>query len=248
MPTPHVPAPTALQAPTKPSISPELRSLLDGATERKGAVDADGDFYTVETGFKPPAVSDEQARSLAERTLPSLNAALAPAAPAWIAARVTALLAHYFVPSMPGAVQEAVLDDWVEALASFPAWAVDEAVREWQRTQPKKPTIADIVTRCQKAVRPYASDREKIVRTLEARESRERAGAPSTPEKRVSRERAEEGFRSLREHLAAVGAEMRPKPLGGDLPPVDKHAWAMRRGDPKAADPKTNPTKTENDL
>lgn len=38
----------------------------------------------------------------------------------------------------------AVAQDWVDALAEYPAWAIGEAASEWLRTQEKKPTIAGI--------------------------------------------------------------------------------------------------------
>lgn len=63
----------------------------------------------------------------------------------WIAGRVTTLLSHYFQPDNPLEVQEAAIDDWVEALAPFSQISIELACKKYLRDQPRRrPTPGDI--------------------------------------------------------------------------------------------------------
>jgi len=63
--------------------------------------------------------------------------------------RVATLLSHFFVSSTEEAEMRAMLSDWADALGEFPQWAIEEACREYLRTQERKPTIAAIRKLCQ---------------------------------------------------------------------------------------------------
>jgi hypothetical protein len=70
-----------------------------------------------------------------------------PAEPEQIAARVRALLAHYFRLDDPIDVQALVLSDWIAALDGAPLWAIEQACHAWLHdpdTARMKPLPADI--------------------------------------------------------------------------------------------------------
>lgn len=55
------------------------------------------------------------------------------------------LLSHYFQPDNPAEVQEAAIDDWIEALAPFSQIAIDLACKKYIVDQPRRrPTPGDI--------------------------------------------------------------------------------------------------------
>ena len=63
----------------------------------------------------------------------------------WIAGRIMTLLSHYFQPENPAEVQEAALDDWVEALSPFSQQAIDGACKRYIIDQPRRrPSPGDI--------------------------------------------------------------------------------------------------------
>lgn len=63
----------------------------------------------------------------------------------WLAGRIKVLLSHYFQPDNPQDVQEAAIDDWIEALSPFSQPAIDNACRRYLHNQPRRrPTPGDI--------------------------------------------------------------------------------------------------------
>jgi hypothetical protein len=74
-----------------------------------------------------------------------------PADPAWIMARVLALLTPYFTASVPEAVRRIEAEDWMAALKGYPHWAIEKAVRWWKSDENpdhrRKPLEGDIVER-----------------------------------------------------------------------------------------------------
>lgn len=74
-----------------------------------------------------------------------------PADPAWIMARVLALLTPYFTASVPEAVRRIEAEDWMAALKGYPHWAIEKAVRWWKSDEnperKRKPLDGDIVER-----------------------------------------------------------------------------------------------------
>lgn len=83
-----------------------------------------------------------------------------PAKLSWIAGRVTGLLSHYFVSSLPADVMEGVIDDWVAALEGYPEWAIAKACAWWmgvdnpiRRNRPLPGDIAEHVQREMRSLR-----------------------------------------------------------------------------------------------
>jgi hypothetical protein len=114
----------------------------------------------------------------------------------WVAGAVSVLLAFYW--------QDREFDDyvlaeqgklWCDDLAGFPRPVLERALTEWRKTQPRRPSPADIIALCRK----YAP-RPPVVAQLEAPERR------TTPEER--------------ERIAAMVAENFPElrriPRSGD--------------------------------
>lgn len=75
----------------------------------------------------------------------------APADPAWIMARVLALLTPYFTANIPETVRRIEAEDWMAALKAYPHWAIEKAVRWWKSDEnperKRKPMDGDIVER-----------------------------------------------------------------------------------------------------
>lgn len=90
-----------------------------------------------------------EARSEVERILPHLTR---PARGEWVLARVVSLLNPYFEREAPQAIREMEAEDWAEALAEFPEWAINAAVRWWKGAdnprRSRRPVEGDIAERC----------------------------------------------------------------------------------------------------
>lgn len=71
-----------------------------------------------------------------------------PPEPGWLAARVMALLAHYYQPEQSEAMSALVAGDWIDALEHFPQDGIEHACKSYLQSQPsRRPTIADIRNR-----------------------------------------------------------------------------------------------------
>ena len=77
---------------------------------------------------------------------------MVPVERVWCLARVAALLSPYYEKETPQAVREMEAEDWREALAGFPRWAIERAVRWWKSAdnpdRRKRPLEGDIAARC----------------------------------------------------------------------------------------------------
>lgn len=97
----------------------------------------------------PSLRSDPDVRERAVRVVTLLSA---PAQPAWTMARIAALLSPYYEKDMPQAVQMMEAQDWAEALAEYPQWVIERAVRWWKSAdnpdRRKRPFEGDIAARC----------------------------------------------------------------------------------------------------
>lgn len=74
-----------------------------------------------------------------------------PCDPAWLMARVLALLTPYFTANVPEGVRRMEAEDWRAALDGRPQWAVEKACRWWKSDENpdhrRKPLEGDIVER-----------------------------------------------------------------------------------------------------
>jgi hypothetical protein len=69
-------------------------------------------------------------------------------------ARIAALLSPYYEKDVPQAVRVMEAEDWAEALAEYPQWAIQNAVRWWKsehnQDRRKRPMEGDIAAVCHK--------------------------------------------------------------------------------------------------
>ena len=86
----------------------------------------------------------------------------------WVAARIYALLHHYFVAEVPLSVQEAIGAQWLGELKDFPAWAIEDACAWWvgrnNSKRGKKPVPGDIGEVCERLTAPLRVARIQIER------------------------------------------------------------------------------------
>jgi hypothetical protein len=116
----------------------------------------------------PSLRHDQGARDAARPVVDRLSV---NASPEWTMARIAALLSPYYEKDVPQAVRIMEAEDWAEALAEYPQWAIQNAVRWWKsehnHDRRKRPMEGDIAERCRIEVQPvraakYYLDREIV--------------------------------------------------------------------------------------
>lgn len=119
-----------------------------------------------------------------------------PASPVWIMARVAALLSPYYDKDTPRAVREMEAEDWLEALAQYPQWAIERAVRFWKSAdnadRRKKPLEGDIAARCKVEMRGIGALPDLLSRKRDGRF----IGSEPQRDPPVSRDTAQEIMRA----------------------------------------------------
>lgn len=84
----------------------------------------------------------------------AIELATTPAAPAWIMARVLALLDPHFEKDTPQSVRKMMAEDWLAALRMYPQWAIQNAARWWRSDENphrhRRPVEGDITARCKR--------------------------------------------------------------------------------------------------
>ena len=120
---------------------------------------------------------------------------MVPVEPVWCLARVAALLSPYYEKETPQAVREMEAEDWREALAEFPRWAIERAVRWWKSAdnpdRRKRPLEGDIAARCRIEMGGVPS----AVKLLELRRNGPDLTKKEEPRERISKEKAAELLR-----------------------------------------------------
>ena len=122
----------------------------------------------------------------------TVDALSQPADPAWIMLRVAALLSPYYEKDTPQAVKVMEAEDWLEALAPYPQWIIERAVRWWRsaknENRRKRPLEGDIEALCHE----QCEDMRAIPRLTEHARRRAKvllnAPSPEPPKARVSPE------------------------------------------------------------
>lgn len=122
---------------------------------------------------------------------------MVPADPVWCLARIAALLSPYYEKDTPQAVREIEAEDWREALAEFPRWAIERAVRWWKSAdnpdRRKRPLEGDIAARCRVEMNGVPS----AVQMLELRRNGRDFTKEEEPRERISADRAAELMREI---------------------------------------------------
>ncbi len=166
-----------------------------------GEVAIPGKLGAVEwlTHSLPSLRHDQAARDRASAVVPQL---LSPADTTWTMARIAALLSPYYDKDVPQSVRIMEAEDWADALAEYPQWAIQNAVRWWKSEhnpyRSKRPLEGDIAARCRVEVDPVRAAKVylSMPMTKTAIQS-ERAEIPSADDRRAIADRvmAEVGFR-----------------------------------------------------
>ena len=133
-----------------------------------------------------------------------------PCNPTWCMARVAALLSPYYDKDTPSAVRRMEAEDWLEALAQYPQWAIERAVRWWKSAdnsdRRKKPLEGDIAARCIVEMKGIGALPDILRRKREGRYI-----TPKLPREKLP---TEERKAMAAKVLAEVG--FAPKRFGGD--------------------------------
>lgn len=138
-----------------------------------------------------------------------VDALAAPADGRWLLARIASLLGSYYEKNTPQAIREMEAEDWAAALASYPVWAVNLAVRWWKgpenASRSRRPLEGDIVARANKEM--------DAVRAAQIHLRRLESGAMEAAAP------AEERRIATPEQRAAIMLELgfKPKGFGGEL-------------------------------
>jgi hypothetical protein len=102
------------------------------------------------THLLPSLQKCSNARTQAVDLIQILNA---PANPAWLMARILALLNPYFEKQTPHAIREMEAEDWALELYGYPKWATEKAARWWKSKENtmrhKRPFEGDIAARAE---------------------------------------------------------------------------------------------------
>jgi hypothetical protein len=116
--------------------------------------------------WHPPVVDDKQRAWIEAKAMPQLDAYLAPAEGVALTSRITVLLSHFYVASMPEAAWSMLIDDWRKALADLPMWAINAGCERWFGTEERKPTPASIRRLAKEAVADADEERQKLRRII----------------------------------------------------------------------------------
>jgi hypothetical protein len=121
--------------------------------------------------------------------------------------RVVALLRQYFQADTVQSVIEVEAEDWADALAPFPDWAIRRACRWWQGAgnpkRDKKPKIGDIEEICINEMALVSMARDRVNRA-----DRQIMRPKDQPKKRVTAEQASRIIRDV------FGADLGPDAIG----------------------------------
>jgi hypothetical protein len=157
-----------------PGVAPWLAGRRRGLTPtEEQAEKGQGEVRTVEDGWSPRPLPPDFAHR-ARRALADLDRYLAPVPPEQegrVLARVMTLLEHYAGRNRAPGVEEALADDWLEDVAEFPVWAIEEACRIWRRDPARswRPTPGQFREICEDLVGEARVQRDRLRLVLAAK-------------------------------------------------------------------------------
>lgn len=118
-----------------------------------------------------------------------------PASPEWVMARTAALLSPYYEKDVPQGIRMMEAEDWADALAEFPQWAIQKAAQWWKSAdnpnRRKRPLEGDIADR--------ARHEMEAVRAAKIRARLNGGPVQAAPERTGNRMTAEEADRIIAE-------------------------------------------------
>lgn len=86
-----------------------------------------------------------------------------------------------YVPDWTPKERAAALDEFRKALRRFPQWAVERAFDEWVRTNPRRPSPAEIAILVQRQVRPVTDELARRRKAEQEQAEEERSRKASRP-------------------------------------------------------------------
>jgi len=129
-----------------PPVPHALAALL--CPQHTGIRFTEASYYSVEE-WQPHPMNAEEAR-IGGEFLRAVEAVMVPVDKGRLLTRVLALLSHYRSDPNPPEVEYAIAEDWAEDLGEFPAWAIEEAARQWRRSKKFRPQICEIREACER--------------------------------------------------------------------------------------------------
>lgn len=122
-----------------------------------------------------------------------------PCDPAWLMARILALLSPYFASDIPESVRRMEAEDWRAALGGKPQWAIEKACRWWKSDENpdhrKKPLEGDIVDRVkfETGILSFGAMKVREYDRGHAERMKEPEVAPPTPDEMAQRREFAQG-------------------------------------------------------
>ena len=121
--------------------------------------------------WEPPQLPEHMRAQLPD-WIKAAEHALAPWKPEPLSMAIGKLLAHFERTTGPDQrdphLLEGMMVDWIEDLGEYPRSAIEEAIRDWRRTQHWRPTIAAMRGLCEEAVQ---NDRRTLRMLIKLREA-----------------------------------------------------------------------------
>ena len=156
-----------------PGVAPWLAGRQRGLTPTDAQAEAgQSGVRVVEDGWTPRPLPPDLV-SPARQALVELDRYLAPVPPEQegrVLARVMTLLEHYAGRSRAPDVEEALAGDWLEDVAEYPVWAIEEACRIWRRDPSRtwRPTPGQFRAICEDLIGEARIQRDRLRLVLAA--------------------------------------------------------------------------------
>ena len=114
----------------------------------------------------------------------------APADPAWMMARIAALLSPYYEKDTPQGVRIMEAQDWAVAVKDLPQWAIERAVRWWKGAdnpkRSRRPLEGDIVAQAKEEMQAVRAAKIALSSPVAVTVARpEPQSKPASPEARA---------------------------------------------------------------
>jgi len=135
-----------------------------------------------------------------------------PVEPDWLSQRIKGLMAQYYEKNLDAASMAFVSMDWVDALADFPQWAIDRAVR-WYKSadnprRHKAPLEGDIAERARYELELLLPAKRFVLENTKQKNQRQEVVLTEQQRKDRSAEIADV-LKSLNAKVAAENAAMK---------------------------------------
>jgi hypothetical protein len=105
---------------------------------------------------KLPMVIDDRLKEVAKDTQSQLSGVLSErAASQWLKDRIMTLMMHWYHKDTPQQILNAMAKDWIDVLDSYPQWAIEKSIIEYNKSNKYKPVPANICMGAEQAMKKY---------------------------------------------------------------------------------------------